>query len=107
MSHNKSTPRLGKGLEALIPKSFMSAAKTILYIPIHSIKHNPYQPRKHFSETAITTLAQSIKTHGLNQPILVRKTNTTYELIAGERRLRACKQAVSYTHLTLPTSDLV
>lgn len=63
-------------------------------IPISSIRPNPYQPRKQFDETALEELGQSIKTYGILQPINVRKLNgKTYELIAGERRLRASKKA--------------
>ena len=60
-------------------------------IPISKIKTNPYQPRKFFSETAIKELARSIREVGLLQPITLRSTASGYELVAGERRLRACK----------------
>lgn len=63
-------------------------------IPISSIRPNPYQPRKQFDELALEELSQSIKTYGILQPINVRKLNNTiYELVAGERRLRASKKA--------------
>jgi ParB family chromosome partitioning protein len=63
-------------------------------IPIDSIRPNPYQPRKVFSEDSLEELAQSIRQYGLLQPINVRKINhNNYELIAGERRLRASKRA--------------
>ncbi|SHI15404.1 nucleoid occlusion protein [Sporanaerobacter acetigenes] len=66
----------------------------IKYIPIKSIKPNPYQPRKDFNRRALEELSQSIKTYGLIQPISVRKLcNESYELIAGERRLRASEIA--------------
>lgn len=55
------------------------------------ISPNPFQPRQHFSEENIEELAQSIRTYGLLQPILVRKFDNRYQLVAGERRLRACK----------------
>lgn len=60
-------------------------------IPICKIKTNPYQPRKFFSENAIKELARSIREVGLLQPITLRSTASGYELVAGERRLRACK----------------
>lgn len=60
-------------------------------IPISKIKTNPYQPRKFFSENAIKELARFIREVGLLQPITLRSTASGYELVAGERRLRACK----------------
>lgn len=60
-------------------------------IPISKIKTNPYQPRKFFSENAIKELARSIREVGLLQPITLSSTASGYELVAGERRLRACK----------------
>lgn len=65
----------------------------IMDIPVCLIRPNPYQPRKIFSDEAIISLARSIKEIGLLQPITVRKVGTYYELIAGERRLRATKLA--------------
>ncbi len=65
----------------------------IEYIAINTISPNPYQPRKVFSQAALEDLASSIKEHGLMQPITVRLIGNTYELIAGERRLKACKLA--------------
>ncbi len=61
-------------------------------LPIERIKPNPSQPRKHFSEESLNELADSIREYGLIQPIVVRRMNDHYELIAGERRLRACKR---------------
>lgn len=67
---------------------------TLEIIPIESVRPNPYQPRKNFSDDAIAELASSIRQYGIIQPINVRKTGTaSYELIAGERRLRASKLA--------------
>jgi ParB family transcriptional regulator, chromosome partitioning protein len=86
----KNMPRLGKGLEALIPKSFLASGRTITQIPISQIKANAYQPRLSFNDEALKTLSHSIKTHGLAQPIIVRRSgNDGYELVAGERRYRA------------------
>lgn len=83
-------PRLGKGLEALIPKSFLASGKTVINIPITEIKPNAFQPRLHFDPDALRSLSESIRQHGLAQPVLVRRSDIGYELIAGERRYRAC-----------------
>jgi ParB family chromosome partitioning protein len=64
----------------------------IQQIPIRNIRPNPFQPRKVFPEEKIAELMQSIKTYGLLHPIIVRKAGKHYELVAGERRLRACSQ---------------
>ncbi len=64
-------------------------AKQLVEIPVASIRPNPYQPRTTFDEESIAELAQSIKQVGLLQPLLVRKSQNGYELVAGERRLRA------------------
>ncbi|NLM51651.1 MAG: nucleoid occlusion protein [Firmicutes bacterium] len=61
-------------------------------IPIKNIRPNPYQPRQDFEPEKIDELMQSIKTYGLLQPIIVRKAKAGFELVAGERRLRACEQ---------------
>ena len=83
--------RLGKGLDALIPNVIPKTQFAIEQIPIDLIKPNPFQPRQYFDERTLNELAQSIKNHGLNQPVLVRKINNYFELIVGERRLEACK----------------
>ncbi len=71
-----------------------SVQTEIKYIPIKSIRPNPYQPRKDFNKRALEELSQSIKTYGLIQPISVRKLHSeSYELVAGERRLRASEMA--------------
>ena len=93
-NHKQDTlPRLGRGLEALIPKTFIGAGKSILQLPVKDVIANTYQPRTVFSEASIEKLAHSIKKNGLAQPIVVRESDSGYELIAGERRLRACKLA--------------
>lgn len=72
----------------------MPKSKTVMYIPINSIRPNPYQPRRHFDKKALDELAASIKSYGVLQPISVRRqTSAIYELVAGERRLRASKLA--------------
>ena len=140
---------LNKGLEALLGETTTQPTKTSKSknklnqvsneILISSIVANQFQPRTEFDEKALLQLSESIKEHGVVQPILVRGLNKGFELIAGERRLRAAKlaglkkipavvvdvsnvqsleiailenvqredlnpiDAVSYTHLTLPT----
>ncbi|MCX7661542.1 MAG: ParB/RepB/Spo0J family partition protein [Candidatus Omnitrophica bacterium] len=81
---------LGRGISALIPEKEEIKDK-IVFIPIEQIKPNPFQPRQDFNEEKIQQLAQSIKEKGLIQPVLVRKKGGYYELIAGERRVRALK----------------
>lgn len=72
----------------------MSLQREITHIPIQSIRPNPYQPRRVFNQLALEELSQSIKMFGVIQPISVRKlSRDTYELIAGERRLRASELA--------------
>lgn len=88
--------RLGKGFEALFsesPKMSLSSGKTLLSLGIDEIRANPYQPRQHFDDEKLQELAQSIREHGVAQPLIVRKMDTHYELIAGERRWRAAKLA--------------
>ncbi len=83
---------LGKGIGALIPeKDSVVEKSSIMYLQTDQIKPNPFQPREDFDLSAIAELAQSIKEKGVIQPLLVRRKGDTYELIAGERRLRACK----------------
>ncbi len=68
--------------------------KNIIYVSIDSIRPNPYQPRKQFNKQALDELCESIKQYGVLQPINVRKlSHSTYELVAGERRLRASTMA--------------
>ncbi len=82
---------LGKGLGALFPKEDMK--KDLITLPMASIKPNPYQPRDDYSDTEIVGLVESIKSHGIIQPIVVRKSGNVYELVCGERRYRAAKKA--------------
>jgi len=85
---------LGKGLEALIPNEIEEDTNNKLEIDINSIVSNIEQPRKRFDEDKIVELSESIKQHGLIQPIIVvEKQTDTYEIVAGERRWRACKLA--------------
>lgn len=96
---------LGKGLEELFSSevldfdtfesNIMETAEEndIKEIPVSEIRPNPYQPRKTFNEEALNELAESIKNYGVFQPIIVKKSLRGYDLIAGERRLRASKIA--------------
>ena len=84
---------LGKGLNALFPGESLTKAESVEHIHVKSIKANPYQPRKIFDENAIEELRNSIKEHGILQPIILRKTGMTYEIVVGERRYRAAKLA--------------
>ncbi|SEC30728.1 ParB/RepB/Spo0J family partition protein [Paenibacillus sp. GP183] len=81
--------RLGKGLDALITSLHIDESDKIIQIPLSQLRANPYQPRKHFNEDSIKELAESIKEHGVIQPIIVRKVLKGFEIIAGERRYRA------------------
>ncbi|WP_339170643.1 ParB/RepB/Spo0J family partition protein [Paenibacillus sp. FSL H7-0943] len=81
--------RLGKGLDALIPSLSINEDDKVVEIPLAQLRANPYQPRKDFNEEAIQELAESIRQHGVIQPIIVRSVLKGYEIIAGERRFRA------------------
>ena len=67
--------------------------KVVFQLPIHKIRSNPYQPRKYFNRTALEELADSIRAYGILQPLTVRDRGGFYELVAGERRLRAARIA--------------
>lgn len=85
---------LGKGLEALLKNDAIEDNQAALQtISIKTLTVNPHQPRKTFSVTALAELADSIRQHGIIQPLVVRQLdNDRYELIAGERRFRAAKE---------------
>ncbi|MGZ6255917.1 MAG: ParB/RepB/Spo0J family partition protein [Candidatus Limnocylindria bacterium] len=88
---------LGRGLDALIPRAALTSE--IPEIPLERIARNPHQPRNRFDEAETAELAASIALHGVLQPIVVRATaDGAYELIAGERRLRAARLA-GLTHI--------
>ena len=102
MSNNsKKQPALGRGLGALLTNvdtditSLTGATLgSISLLPIHSIETNPFNPREHFQKEALEELAVSIATHGIIQPITVRKLGRDkYQLISGERRFRAAQLA--------------
>jgi ParB family chromosome partitioning protein len=85
---------LGRGLSALIPGAPESGEISgLLEVPVNAVSPNPKQPRTRFDDDAINSLAVSIREVGILQPIVVRKAGAGYELIAGERRLRAAKVA--------------
>ena len=101
---DKQRKALGRGLSALLPQRQVastapSAAEPattglqVSTIPIAEIQPNPLQPRSVFDASRLEELANSIETHGIIQPLLVRRKGQAYELIAGERRLRAAKLA--------------
>jgi ParB family chromosome partitioning protein len=91
-------PRLGRGLAALLNDraggdgaAEISGAKTVL--GVEAIRQNPFQPRKNFDDEEIAHLSESIKNHGVLQPLVVRRVGEEFQLIAGERRLRAAQKA--------------
>lgn len=86
---------LGRGLEALIPTRGQDDHRTgeLVTVAVDRIAPNPFQPRKAFDADALKELAESIRTRGLLQPILVKKDGAGYTLVAGERRFRAAKLA--------------
>jgi len=91
---NLKKPALGKGLSALIPEPEAKAPRPGgAFCPIDVIHANPDQPRKNFDESGLVALAETIREKGVLQPLLVRKVGSHYELIAGERRLRAARMA--------------
>jgi ParB family chromosome partitioning protein len=84
---------LGKGLGALITSSVSAEQARQEMIPVDSISPNPLQPRKKFKEESLEELAESLKEHGVVQPVIVRPSGTGYELLVGERRWRAAQMA--------------
>ena len=105
MAKKENNARLGKGLSAIFGEDVSNVLEDIqqgksevhedskFEVDVKDVKPNPYQPRKHFDDDKIQELADSIKLHGVFTPILVKKAVKGYELITGERRLRACKLA--------------
>ncbi|MBA3235144.1 MAG: ParB/RepB/Spo0J family partition protein [Chloroflexi bacterium] len=86
------TQGLGRGLASLIPQRPAGHAG-ILEIPTARVRPNPHQPRKRFDEDSLASLTASITEHGVLQPILVTESIDGYQLVAGERRLRAAQMA--------------
>lgn len=103
MEHKRQA--LGKGLEQLFSSEVLdfdtfednimetASEADIIQIPLSEIRPNPYQPRKNFDKEALDELATSIRNYGVFQPIIVKKSIKGYDLVAGERRLRASKLA--------------
>jgi ParB family transcriptional regulator, chromosome partitioning protein len=89
MGMEATKPRLGRGLNALIGE----VAGPVGRLAVGRIHFNPHQPRKRFDEDELKALTQSIRTHGVLQPLVVRAAKDGYQLIAGERRLRAAQAA--------------
>lgn len=83
---------LGRGIEALIPTG-APASGDIIQVDPGEVRPDPNQPRQTFDESKIDELASSLKEHGVIQPLVVRRINGTYRLVAGERRLRAALKA--------------
>ena len=90
---------LGRGFEALLPTDFdknalLTPEDRVEKVPVKNLQASPYQPRKHFEEAALKELAESIKHHGIIQPLVVTPAKDgKYTLVAGERRWRAAQLA--------------
>lgn len=95
---------LGKGLGALIPAGEPVGIGGLEEIQVSAIRPNPFQPREHFDEEELASLAESIREVGILQPVLVRETSDGYELIAGERRWRAARR-VGLQHIPALVRD--
>ena len=94
----KGKKGLGKGIESLIedygvPQEIEKAEQPDIYLKISQVEPNRKQPRKNFDENAMEELTESVKQYGIIQPLIVRKKENYYEMIAGERRWRAAKMA--------------
>jgi ParB family chromosome partitioning protein len=89
--------RLGRGLDALLSSAdngtLAHPQSEQKRVAVEQIEQNPYQPRKTFDEQELSTLADSIRSHGVLQPLVVRAVGDRYQLVAGERRLRAAQAA--------------
>lgn len=95
-SKKRKRSGLGKGLDALFPDigvDEQTAEKDYFECGVDQIRPNPFQPRREFSEDEMAELTESIRIRGVLQPLLVRSAGDGYELIAGERRLRAAREA--------------
>ena len=95
-SAKKTKRALGKGLDALIRDdvSVMHTGATgTRELPVGDIRPNPYQPRHSMDSEALDSLTESVRTHGIMQPVVVRQKDRGYELILGERRWRAATAA--------------
>jgi ParB family transcriptional regulator, chromosome partitioning protein len=97
---DKRRPALGRGMAALLsnappppPAAALAAGRPFLSLPIEAIERSPQQPRKRFDDARLEELADSIRTHGVVEPILVRRQGQGYRIVAGERRWRAAQRA--------------
>jgi ParB family chromosome partitioning protein len=99
--------RLGKGLDALIPSDSAIKKSDVQQLSVDQIKPNPHQPRTRFPKDALAELADSIRTYGVIQPLIVQQANgDIYTLIAGERRLEAARLAgLDYVPVVLREAD--
>lgn len=94
MISKKQQLGLGRGLSSLIPKIEAKTENGLMHLGIHEIRGSLGQPRQHFEQSALEELADSVKRHGVLQPIVVRKhPKGNYEIVAGERRWRAAEIA--------------
>jgi ParB family transcriptional regulator, chromosome partitioning protein len=95
MEEHMDKKRLGRGLDALLggPGTALAEAPPEAEVPLTKIQHNPYQPRKSFDADELASLSASVKAHGILQPLVVRLAGDGYQLVAGERRLRAAQDA--------------
>ncbi len=85
---------LGRGLGALLPDALEESDASLREVPLEQISANPYQPRQVFNESGLGELSKSIQEHGILQPVILTRTGVdSYELVAGERRFRAARQA--------------
>jgi ParB family chromosome partitioning protein len=102
------TKRLGRGLEALlgsVTREQAQASGALRELPVNNVMPNPFQPRTQVDEAALVDLTSSIEASGLLQPVVVRPRNGKYELIAGERRLRAV-QRLGWTKIPAVVRDV-
>ena len=84
---------LGKGLDALFAEDTQKSDTGVIEVKITEVMPNKNQPRKNFDEEKLEALSESIKEHGIIQPIIVTKKGDLYTIVAGERRWRAAKKA--------------
>ena len=94
---------LGRGLGALIPGAEL-ARVSVQELPLTDLELNPFQPRKHFDQAALEELASTIRDHGILTPVVVRRVADGFQIVAGERRIRAAR-LVGLTHVPAIVRD--
>jgi len=94
---------LGRGIGALIPR-VEQAHPTVQELPVAELELNPFQPRKHFDQAALEDLSSTIREHGILTPVVVRRSPVGFQVIAGERRIRAARLA-GLTHVPAIVKD--